>query len=169
MFRILVFATGFDAVEGSHHQLEIRGRDGMTLDKHWSSAPSSYLCVATAGFPNLFMIFGPNSAFCNLPPGIETQVEWVTGLIAEAETHGLTLEATAAAEDEWIRHRRAIAEQSLFARTDSWIFGSNIPGKKPRTLFYFGGIGPNRQKLSDVATAGYSGFTLTGQQHSTDR
>lgn len=161
---VLVFATGYEAMEGSYNRIAIQGRAGTTLRESWGDTPSSYLGVATHGFPNLFMVYGPNSVFCNLPPGIETQVEWISEMIASARQRGITrIEATAAAEEEWTGMCRDMAEQSLFAQTDSWIFGTNIPGRKRRTLFYFGGIGNYRQKLREVAAADYEGFTLEGQ------
>ncbi|WP_328870936.1 NAD(P)/FAD-dependent oxidoreductase [Streptomyces sp. NBC_00287] len=158
---VLVFATGFDAMEGSYHQLDIRGRGGVTLEEHWGDTPSSYLGIALHEFPNLFMVFGPGSVFCNLPPGLETQIEWIAETVGTAEQRGIArIEATAAAEEEWTGMCRAMAEHSLFAQTDSWIFGSNIPGRKPRTLFYFGGIGAYRQRLREITAAGYEGFHL---------
>ncbi|MCI3220759.1 NAD(P)/FAD-dependent oxidoreductase [Streptomyces sp. NP-1717] len=161
---VLVFATGYDAMEGSYNRIAVQGREGKTLRESWGDTPSSFLGLATHGFPNLFMVFGPNSVFCNLPPGIETQVEWISEMIGSAQRRGVTrIEATAAAEDEWTGMCREMAEQSLFAQTDSWIFGTNIPGRKRRTLFYFGGIGNYRQKLREVAAADYEGFTLDGQ------
>ncbi|TXL88154.1 NAD(P)/FAD-dependent oxidoreductase [Streptomyces sp. IB2014 016-6] len=161
---VLVFATGYEAMEGSYNRIGIQGRAGTTLRESWGDTPSSYLGVATHGFPNLFMVYGPNSVFCNLPPGIETQVEWISEMIGSAQRRGVTrIEATATAEDEWTGMCREMAEQSLFAQTDSWIFGTNIPGRKRRTLFYFGGIGNYRQKLREVAAADYEGFTLEGQ------
>lgn len=161
---VLVCATGYEAMEGAYHELDIEGRGGRTLREHWGEAPSSYLGMATAGFPNLFMVLGPNSVFSNLPPAIETQVEWVSGIIGSAERQGATLvEATSAAEEEWTAMCQRMAEQSLFAQTASWIFGTNIPGRKRRTLFYFGGIGTYRQKLNEITEAGYEGFTLDGR------
>lgn len=161
---VLVFATGYDAMEGSYNRIAVQGREGKTLRESWGDTPSSFLGLATHGFPNLFMVFGPNSVFCNLPPGIETQVEWISEMIGSAQRRGVTrIETTAAAEDEWTGMCREMAEQSLFAQTDSWIFGTNIPGRKRRTLFYFGGIGNYRQKLREVAAADYEGFTLDGQ------
>ncbi len=71
---VLVCATGFDAVDGSYVRVNIQGRDGESLKEHWRDGPTSYLGMATSGFPNLFMIFGPNGPFANMPPSIETQV-----------------------------------------------------------------------------------------------
>lgn len=57
---VIVFATGFDAVDGNYLRLNIRGRDGVTLKDHWSEGPTSYLGICVSGFPNMFMITGPN-------------------------------------------------------------------------------------------------------------
>ncbi|GHC70471.1 cyclohexanone monooxygenase [Nocardiopsis terrae] len=158
---VLVFATGFEAVEGSYRQLDIRGRGGVTLEEHWGDAPSSYLGVNVSGFPNMFMVYGPNSVFSNLPTAIETQVEWITDLVSMVEERELpSIEPTLKAEEEWTDLCAEIAGNSLFPKVDSWIFGANIPGRKKRVLFYFAGLGNYRQKLRDVAEADYEGFLL---------
>ncbi|MFL5910603.1 MAG: flavin-containing monooxygenase [Gaiellaceae bacterium] len=161
---VLVFATGYEAMDGSYNRMDIRGRAGVTLKEHWRDTPSSYLGIAVNGFPNLFMVFGPNSAFSNLPPGLETQIEWIAEMIQAAEERGISrIEATAGAEQEWTTTCHEMAIQSLFAQTDSWIFATNIPGKKQRTMFFFGGIATYRQTLRDIAAADYTGFTLETQ------
>jgi cyclohexanone monooxygenase len=159
---VLVLATGFDAVDGSYKTMDIRGRGGQDIRSRWKDGPTSYLGMATKGFPNMFMVLGPNSAFSNLPPGIETQVEWIADLIRTADERGATaVEATRAAEDEWTVACQMTADDTLFPKVDSWIFGANIPGKKNSVMFYFGGLGPYRRKLREVAESGYSGFALT--------
>ena len=50
---VLVFATGFDAVDGNYRRIEIRGRDGLHINDHWDGRPTSYLGVTTANFPNM--------------------------------------------------------------------------------------------------------------------
>ena len=57
---VLVFATGFDAVDGNYLRLNIRGRGGITLKEHWKIGPTSYLGTTVPAFPNMFMITGPN-------------------------------------------------------------------------------------------------------------
>ncbi|WP_236567665.1 MULTISPECIES: NAD(P)/FAD-dependent oxidoreductase [unclassified Nocardiopsis] len=161
---VLVFATGFEAVEGSYRQMDIRGRGGVSLDEHWGEAPSSYLGMSVSGFPNLFMVYGPNSVFSNLPTAIETQVEWISDTVGMAEERGLaSVEATREAEEDWTTLCAEIAGRSLFPKVKSWIFGANIPGRKQRVLFYFAGLGNYRQKLSDVVEADYEGFKLEGR------
>jgi cation diffusion facilitator CzcD-associated flavoprotein CzcO len=158
---VLVCATGFDAVDGSYNRMDIRGRDGESIQQHWKQGPSSYLGMAVAGFPNMFMVLGPNSAFSNLPPGIETQVEWIADLVRAAEESGTaSVEAVVSAEQEWTAVCQASADYTLFPKVDSWIFGANIKGKTNKSMFYFGGIGAYRQKLGEVVDGGYDGFQL---------
>ena len=80
---VLVFATGFDAVDGNYRSMDLRGRGGRHIDEHWTDGPTSYLGLSTAGFPNMFMILGPNGPFTNLPPSIEAQVDWISELIRQ--------------------------------------------------------------------------------------
>jgi cation diffusion facilitator CzcD-associated flavoprotein CzcO len=58
---VLVFATGFRSVERPVARL-VEGADGRTLAEHWSGGASAYLGSTVAGFPNLFLVLGPNTA-----------------------------------------------------------------------------------------------------------
>ncbi|MHA4854373.1 flavin-containing monooxygenase [Rhodococcus sp. MSC1_016] len=158
---VLVFATGFDAVDGNYTRMDIRGREGESINSHWQAGPASYLGVSTTGFPNMFMILGPNGPFTNLPPSIEAQVEWITNLIGNAESGTvLTVEPTREAEDSWTQTCREIADLTLFPKAQSWIFGANIPGKTNTVMFYLAGLGNYRAKLAEVASNGYEGFDM---------
>ena len=57
----IVFAIGFDAMTGALSRINICGRGGETLHQKWAAGPRTYLGIAVAGFPNLFMITGPGS------------------------------------------------------------------------------------------------------------
>ena len=59
----IVFATGFDAMTGALTRVNICGRNGQTLAEKWEAGPRTFLGLMTAGFPNLFMITGPGTAF----------------------------------------------------------------------------------------------------------
>ena len=159
---VLVFATGFDAVDGNYRSMDLRGRGGQHIDEHWDQAPTSYLGVTTAGFPNMFMILGPNGPFTNLPPSIETQVEFITDLIQDAERKGgAVVEATAEAEDGWTATCNEIAHMTLFPKAESWIFGANIPGKKNAVMFFMGGLANYRAALGDAQSSDFKGFHFT--------
>ena len=47
----LVLATGFDAMTGSVAKIDIRGRNGQTLNQKWAEGPKTYLGLMSAGFP----------------------------------------------------------------------------------------------------------------------
>lgn len=55
---VLVCATGFDV---SHRpKFPLIGQNGVNLRDKWEDEPDSYVSVATSGFPNYFMMMGPN-------------------------------------------------------------------------------------------------------------
>jgi len=160
---VVVFATGFDAMTGTFNRIDIQGRDGQKLKEKWAAGPKAYLGVASAGFPNLFMITGPGSpsVLSNMPVSIEQHVEWISAAIVHMRENGLdVMEAEDGAEVEWIAHVNEIAEQTMFMLADSWYLGANIPGKPRVFMPYPGGVGAYREKCDEVTAAGYPGFTL---------
>jgi cation diffusion facilitator CzcD-associated flavoprotein CzcO len=56
----IILGTGFHVTDSPAAQ-HVRGRDGRTLAEAWQGSPEAYLGTAIAGFPNLFMIIGPNT------------------------------------------------------------------------------------------------------------
>jgi cyclohexanone monooxygenase len=160
---LVIFATGFDAIDGNYTRLRIRGVEGQTLKNHWETGPTSYLGTSVPKFPNMFMITGPQSPFCNIPPAIEVHVEFISEIIRKAEEQAaeskrVLVEATPEAEAEWMQICDNAVEGSLFKETASWIFGANIPGKKVATRFYFGGLKAFRAELQRVSDNEYRGF-----------
>ena len=156
---ILVLATGFDAVDGNYRAMNLRGRAGKHINEHWTDGPTSYLGVSKTGFPNMFMILGPNGPFTNLPPSIEAQVEWIGEIIGHAERTGVrTVEPTQEAEEGWTATCNEIANITLFPKVESWIFGANIPGKRHSVMFFMGGLATYRAQLADVQRDGFRGF-----------
>ena len=141
---VLVLATGFDAVEGSYRAMDIRGVDGETLKEHWAAeGPRSHLGMTVSGFPNMFMILGPNGPFVNNPSAIGVQAKWLGRTISTIkDAPGATINLRPEAEEAWLQTCLDELKGSLFLETGSWIFGNNIPGKrKTRTAnFYVGGL-----------------------------
>ena len=160
---MIIFATGFDAVDGNYKVMDLRGRGGQTMAEHWQEGATGYMGTMTAGFPNMFMVLGPHGPFSNLPPAIEMQVEMIADLVAKATREDLaSIEISNKAEAAWVNHCDELAAGSLFSQVDSWIFGANIPGKKRTLVFYFGGVGQFRKEAADLIRKGYPGF-LTRQ------
>jgi cyclohexanone monooxygenase len=159
----LVFATGFDAMTGALDRIVLRGRGGRSLKDKWSAGPRTYLGLATAGFPNLFIVTGPGSpsVLTNMLPSIEQHVDWIADCLAALRARGVVrIEAAEAAEDAWVARVNAIAGATLFPSCNSWYLGANIPGK-PRVFMPHLGMPAYVKTCEDVAAAGYAGFTLT--------
>jgi len=127
---VIIFATGFDAVDGNYAKFEVRGLNGESLKEHWKEGPSSYLGMFNNGYPNMFMVLGPNGPFSNLPPAIEIQVRFISDLIRYCEKDRVAVEAASESVSAWSDTCNEIAHMTLFPKAESWIFGANIPGKK---------------------------------------
>ena len=159
---MLILATGFDAITGSLLRLNAHGRNNLTLADKWHERFNTYLGLATRGFPNLFMIHGPESpsVLFNMPLGAELQVEWIRDCIRYLRDHRLgAIEPAPGVEAAWGQEVAAIADQTLFPQTDSWYTGANIPGKHRQFAVYLGGPAYYR-KLAEAARKGYEGFVL---------
>ena len=160
---IIVFATGYDAMTGSFLKMDIRGRGGLELKEKWSEGPKTYLGVAIAGFPNLFMITGPGSpsVLSNMPVAIEQHVEWISAFLGYLRQHAIgVVDVDPEAEVEWVTHVNELAEQSLFLLADSWYLGANIPGKPRVFMPYTGGMNTYRDRCEAIAEDGYPGFAM---------
>jgi cyclohexanone monooxygenase len=163
----LVLATGFDAMTGSVAKIDIRGRNGQTLNQKWAEGPKTYLGLMSAGFPNLFIITGPGSpsVLSNMIVSIEQHVDWITDCVAYMRASGLeTMEANKDAEDKWVAHVNEVAYTTLYPQANSWYMGANVPGKPRIFMPYIGGVGPYRQICNDVAAKGYEGFVMQGAE-----
>jgi cyclohexanone monooxygenase len=163
----LVLATGFDAMTGSVAKIDIRGRDGQTLNAKWAEGPRTYLGLMSAGFPNLFIITGPGSpsVLSNMIVAIEQHVDWIADAIGHMRGRGLdTIEAGKEAEDKWVAHVNEVARATLYPQANSWYMGANIPGKPQIFMPYIGGVNVYRQICNDVVARGYEGFVMSGME-----
>jgi cyclohexanone monooxygenase len=163
----LVLATGFDAMTGSVAKIDIRGRNGQTLNQKWAEGPKTYLGLMSAGFPNLFIITGPGSpsVLSNMIVSIEQHVDWIADCVGWMRDRGLeVMEADVDAEEKWVAHVNEVAHTTLYPQANSWYMGANIPGKPQIFMPYIGGVGVYRQICNDVAAKGYEGFAMTATQ-----
>ena len=56
----IIFGTGFQATDFLA-PIEVIGRDGLNLNQAWREGAEAYLGICVSGFPNLFMLYGPNT------------------------------------------------------------------------------------------------------------
>ena len=160
-FDVIVFATGFDAMTGAIVRVDIEGREGLSLRGKWADGPHTYLGLMTNGFPNLFMVTGPQSpsVLSNMAVSIEQHVEWITDTLGQLRKEGHdVIEPTELAERAWVQHNNDFAGITLFPLANSWYMGANVPGKARAVLPYIGGVDRYRQTCVDVVDAGYLGF-----------
>jgi len=161
-FDILVLATGFDASTGAFTQIDLRGTHGKTLKETWADGVKTYLGFAVPAFPNMLMLYGPQSptAFCNGPTCAEIQGDWVIDCLNHLRDRQLArIEATDAAAESWAAYIAELGEGTLFPLADSWYMGANIPGKC-RQLLYHPDVQGYLEQCRDAATSGYAGFEL---------
>lgn len=59
-FDVIIYGTGFHASRFLH-PMKIKGRGAKDLHEVWDGDARAYLGMTTPGFPNLFMIYGPNT------------------------------------------------------------------------------------------------------------
>lgn len=159
----LVFAIGFDAMTGALLEMDIRGRGGLPLSQKWANGPRTYLGLAVAEMPNLFIITGPGSpsVLSNMVASIEQHVDWIADAVVYLEREGFDwMEASADAEEAWVKHVNELADATLYPQAASWYVGANIPGKPRVFMPYVAGCGTYRRECDAVAQRGYAGFRL---------
>ena len=160
---LLVLATGFDAISGSMLRLDPKGRGGVRLEEKWASQFHNYLGLMVSDFPNLFMIHGPGTpgVLYLMPLGAELETEWIANCIQRMQDQGMsTVEPTQEAELAWDREVNALANKTLFPKTDSWYTGANIAGKSRHFAVHLGGPA-YFQRIAQIAEDGYAGFVFT--------
>jgi 4-hydroxyacetophenone monooxygenase len=103
----LIFATGFQASK-MQWPMVIRGRGGMDLHSTWKpNDATAYLGTLVSGFPNFFMLLGPNTALAHGGNAIfitECQMRFVMLCLRELIDRKLeSVEVTQAAHDAYVR------------------------------------------------------------------
>jgi cation diffusion facilitator CzcD-associated flavoprotein CzcO len=81
-FDVLICATGYD-IHTQPAPFEIRGRRGELLAEQWKDMPQAYKGTTISGFPNLFMLAGPNTRIGHSSQlfMIESQVRYVVSAV----------------------------------------------------------------------------------------
>jgi cation diffusion facilitator CzcD-associated flavoprotein CzcO len=155
---MVILATGYDGLTGAMLACEVTGRAGATVKDKWAGGSSSLLGLMMAGFPNLFMTTGPNgpAALANIVRTSENDVDWIAGLMAHMEQHGLgAAEPTPVAEEAWMKTVAALAERTLLSKAQTWYVGANVSGKPKGLPMFTGGFPKYREACAAVAANGY--------------
>jgi cation diffusion facilitator CzcD-associated flavoprotein CzcO len=85
---VVILATGFK-VSRYLSAIEVSGRKGLKLDEAWSDGAHAYLGMVTSGFPNLFMLYGPNTNNGSIIAMLEIQVDYILRQLKRLEREHL--------------------------------------------------------------------------------
>ena len=84
----LVLATGFETQKFAS-VIDFQGRNGLRMREAWEKGPEAYFGVTTSGFPNLFMLYGPNTNGGNsIILMLEFQINYLLRLVDEVDADG---------------------------------------------------------------------------------
>lgn len=145
---------------GALNSIEISNGLG-TLKEKWRYGPRTYLGLMSHGFPNLFMITGPQSpsVLSNMMVSIEDHVDWVSEALKDLTASGQTrIEPAADAEENWVHTTNDLANMTLMPQANSWYMGANIPGKERVFMPFIGGVDTYAQIIAGIRVANYHGF-----------
>lgn len=86
----IVYATGFHATDFLA-PMHITGRAGLELDQVWKTGAYAHLGISMPGFPNLFMLYGPNTnlGHNSIVYMIESQIRHIVDAVMYCEQHGV--------------------------------------------------------------------------------
>jgi cation diffusion facilitator CzcD-associated flavoprotein CzcO len=84
----IITATGF-ATTRYASAIEVTGRGGQPLTDAWADGPQAYLGITTTGFPNLFMLYGPNTNNGSIIFMLECQVAYIMRQLRRMDDEGL--------------------------------------------------------------------------------
>lgn len=127
---VLIYGTGFNT-SAMHSAVDFRGVGGESLQDSWREGAEAYHGVCTTGFPNFFMLYGPNT---NLGSNsiifmVERQVAWTVDCIDKLLTHELrALDINPKVQRAYGAHMQGELAQTVWvANCDSWY--KNAAGK----------------------------------------
>ena len=120
----VIFATGFHAAE-QPYAATIVGRDGVTLAEHWAHGMTAFASTAVSGFPNMFVVNGPNAAVGHNSAiyMIEAQIDYILGALQYQRAEGdPVLAVTAEAERSYVDLVDGLSASTVWmtGRCDSW-------------------------------------------------
>jgi len=89
---VIIYATGFDSAAFTSPTIII-GAGGASLDQVWGGSPRAHLGLSVAGFPNLFMLYGPNTGLGHnsMLLMIEAQIDYVLQAVAVVRSAGAAM------------------------------------------------------------------------------
>jgi cation diffusion facilitator CzcD-associated flavoprotein CzcO len=142
---LIVYSTGYDATDGVI-SYPVIGKGGQTVADVWADYPRAYLGTAMPGFPNLFVVTGPNTGIGHTSAifVIEAQMEYIRRAIQAVQSRqGKAIEVKAQAEADYT---------------------AMIHREMKKTVWHWGGCHSWYQSKSGHVIAMFPGFSFTFRQ-----
>ncbi len=140
---VLIFATGFQWMATSTFNMVV-GRGGQSLGEKWQTdGTKTFLGLHTHGFPNLFIITGPQGGggSFNFTDAIDTHTDYVTWMLTTMREEGhLIVDVRREDEDAWAAHCRE-ADLATAPLRDCLSYYNGHGEAAPGSLAYYGGSG----------------------------
>ena len=107
---------------GDHVVLDVIGRGGENLHERWGADPSAYLGTAVSGFPNFFMLYGPNTnqGGNSIVYVLEAGARLVASAVSRLARRGGYLEVRPDVERRYNEQLTADLERSVWTQCDSY-------------------------------------------------
>lgn len=121
---LIVYATGYQATDGVI-SYPVIGKGGKTIQEAWAEFPRAYLGTSLPGFPNLFIITGPNTGIGHTSAifVIEAQMEYIARAIKQVQNNGhKSIEPTLEAEKKYTDMVHSEMDKTVWKTggCDSW-------------------------------------------------
>lgn len=119
--EVIVLATGFETAEYLAG-IEVIGTGGRRLHEVWGDDPSAYLGAAVSGFPNFFMLYGPNTnqGGNSIVYILEAGARLVADAVGRIARRGGSIEVRPEAEERYNEQLSAELEKTIWTRCDSY-------------------------------------------------
>lgn len=120
---ILIYATGF-RTNDFLYPIQVFGKEGVHINDTWQYGAEAYLGISVPGFPNFFMLYGPNTnlGHNSIVFMIENQVNYILNLIEHSlQNNHKTIEVSNSAMADWSEECQHALGQSVWVQgCDSW-------------------------------------------------
>lgn len=119
---VIIYGTGF-VTNPFLSDMSIVGRDQQDLHDSWSDGAKAYLGLCCAGFPNFFMMYGPNTnlGHNSIVLMIEAQADYIVRSIkAVDDSNAKSIEVKAEVEQAYNEKLQSALSKTVWSQVDSW-------------------------------------------------
>lgn len=109
----IIWGTGFTNSQGVFER--VKGRDGRTMTEVFAGTPRTYRATMTTGFPNAFIVMGPNAGTYSVPLSVELQSRYIRSAIEAMRRWDVeAIDVRPEAQEQWTQFKDAQFEKSVW-------------------------------------------------------